>query len=801
MLLGLRHDAVVGGDREEDEVDAVRAGEHVADEALVPGHVDDAGARAAGEVQVGEAQVDRDAALLLLLQAVGVLTGERADERGLAVIDVTRGADDDRHAAQAAGGSRSTASSAGSRTARRSRRKRPSWMRPTHRRARGPEARRDRARGRRRDAPPRAPGWGAPPRAARRCPTSHSDATSVTRQPGPSRASSAGRRGAADALQLVERPREPAQHGKGRTAGRAPRDRAGAWPRAPRASACRGGARGGAGFAARRSMSARRPTTMPGLRPAEELVAAEGDQVRARGDALAHDRLARQAARREVDERAAPEVLQDRHARLAAERDQLRQLDRRGEADDPVVARVDLQEERGRRARRRGGSRRRACGWSCRPRAGAPRSSPSRRGCGTSRRSRPARRARPRTSRSAARVFSASSTAAALLFTTSAASAPVSARRSSATSASRSPRRPVTRSSSRLTAPRAAATSAVDRGLGERRPAEVRVAARRPIALTTRDEPRRRRLESPRPRARAPRPRPAPARPAPAAAAPRRGRLGAPRPRARAGSARASAAPAGASSRRDDRGIDRRGERARRRPRPACCLTAGPARQGDRVRERPCFRGRRRASPSGAMQALVCDVSVPRQVVTSLLGRDSTSASTSARSRPRRCKEIPEPALPATTGSCMRTRLCGICGSDYKQMFLNGSMDNPMTALISFPQVLGHEVVGHDRAVGPEVRTRRVGERVVLNPWLSCGPRGITPPCPECADGQYSICRNFAPRHHPARHPHREQQPRDRRLRAVRAGARVDVHPDPRRGDATSRRCSPTRSRSRSTAS
>jgi threonine dehydrogenase-like Zn-dependent dehydrogenase len=46
--------------------------------------------------------------------------------------------------------------------------------------------------------------------------------------------------------------------------------------------------------------------------------------------------------------------------------------------------------------------------------------------------------------------------------------------------------------------------------------------------------------------------------------------------------------------------------------------------------------------------------------------------------------------------------------------------------------------------VGPKVTTRKVGDRVVLNPWLSCGPRGITPPCPECRQGQFSICRNFA---------------------------------------------------------
>src|SRR4029453_12462321 len=32
---------------------------------------------------------------------------------------------------------------------------------------------------------------------------------------------------------------------------------------------------------------------------------------------------------------------------------------------------------------------------------------------------------------------------------------------------------------------------------------------------------------------------------------------------------------------------------------------------------------------------------------------------------------------------------------------------------------------------------------VVLNPWLSCGPRGIDPPCEACAEGRYPWCRNF----------------------------------------------------------
>ena len=74
----------------------------------------------------------------------------------------------------------------------------------------------------------------------------------------------------------------------------------------------------------------------------------------------------------------------------------------------------------------------------------------------------------------------------------------------------------------------------------------------------------------------------------------------------------------------------------------------------------------------------------------------------------------------------------------------------------------------------------------MLNPWLSCGPRGITPPCPECADGQYSICRNFARGVIPPGIHTGNSSARDRRLRAARPGARVDVHPDPRRACATS---------------
>jgi threonine dehydrogenase-like Zn-dependent dehydrogenase len=82
--------------------------------------------------------------------------------------------------------------------------------------------------------------------------------------------------------------------------------------------------------------------------------------------------------------------------------------------------------------------------------------------------------------------------------------------------------------------------------------------------------------------------------------------------------------------------------------------------------------------------------------------------------------------------------MTGICGSDSKQVLMDfgdgDPSDNAMTAMISFPQILGHEVVGE--IVG-------TGERVVLNPWLSCAPRGIEPECPACQAGDLSLCWNF----------------------------------------------------------
>src|SRR3989449_6500770 len=56
----------------------------------------------------------------------------------------------------------------------------------------------------------------------------------------------------------------------------------------------------------------------------------------------------------------------------------------------------------------------------------------------------------------------------------------------------------------------------------------------------------------------------------------------------------------------------------------------------------------------------------------------------------------------------------------------------------SFPRILGHEPVGEIVAVGPGVRTRRVGDRVGV-PWVqaSCGR------CEWCLRGRPMFCPNL----------------------------------------------------------
>ena len=133
------------------------------------------------------------------------------------------------------------------------------------------------------------------------------------------------------------------------------------------------------------------------------------------------------------------------------------------------------------------------------------------------------------------------------------------------------------------------------------------------------------------------------------------------------------------------------------------------------------------------MKALVFRHNYAREAASAVGGRFDQRAFVS-RLAPVRIENVDELPLPARDWVRVQTTFSGLCGSDVKQILLNGARDNPLTALVSFPHVLGHEVVG---------RRADTGQRVVLNPWLSCAPRGIDPPCEPCKAGRYPWCRNF----------------------------------------------------------
>ena len=106
-------------------------------------------------------------------------------------------------------------------------------------------------------------------------------------------------------------------------------------------------------------------------------------------------------------------------------------------------------------------------------------------------------------------------------------------------------------------------------------------------------------------------------------------------------------------------------------------------------------------------------------------------------------RNTPYPKLIAEDWVIIKTVLCGICGSDMTELQLKGSLDNPIRSFISFPQIMGHEPVGIIENVGLKVTKLKKGDHVVISPWFSCKPRGISPMCSRCLLGDFKHCKNF----------------------------------------------------------
>ncbi len=108
-----------------------------------------------------------------------------------------------------------------------------------------------------------------------------------------------------------------------------------------------------------------------------------------------------------------------------------------------------------------------------------------------------------------------------------------------------------------------------------------------------------------------------------------------------------------------------------------------------------------------------------------------------------RLADVPVPALPSPRWVRLRTILGGICGTDLAVIFQRNHPASFLRSLTTYPVMLGHEVVATVDEVGPDVTRVRAGDRVCVEPTLSCVPRGVEPVCSRCAAGQPAVCENL----------------------------------------------------------
>ncbi|WP_342320767.1 Zn-dependent oxidoreductase [Kosakonia sp. BYX6] len=87
-------------------------------------------------------------------------------------------------------------------------------------------------------------------------------------------------------------------------------------------------------------------------------------------------------------------------------------------------------------------------------------------------------------------------------------------------------------------------------------------------------------------------------------------------------------------------------------------------------------------------------------------------------------RPLPQPAAGEVR---VKVKLAGICGSDSH--IYRGH--NPFA---KYPRVIGHEFYGHIDAVGEGVSPSRLGERVSVDPVISCGH------CYPCSIGKPNVC-------------------------------------------------------------
>ncbi|AJY74668.1 NAD(P)-dependent alcohol dehydrogenase [Paenibacillus beijingensis] len=94
-----------------------------------------------------------------------------------------------------------------------------------------------------------------------------------------------------------------------------------------------------------------------------------------------------------------------------------------------------------------------------------------------------------------------------------------------------------------------------------------------------------------------------------------------------------------------------------------------------------------------------------------------------------RIEELPVPQI-APDEVLIKVMAVGICGSDL-HYYTHGRIGK---YVVEKPIILGHECAGEISAVGANVRQFQVGDRVAVEPGVTCGT------CEACKEGRYNLC-------------------------------------------------------------
>ncbi len=98
-----------------------------------------------------------------------------------------------------------------------------------------------------------------------------------------------------------------------------------------------------------------------------------------------------------------------------------------------------------------------------------------------------------------------------------------------------------------------------------------------------------------------------------------------------------------------------------------------------------------------------------------------------------RVETVPDPAIVNPHDIILKVKLSTTCGSDLH--LIDGFIPTMKSG-----DVIGHEFMGEIVDVGPEVRSVKVGDRVVVPSFISCGT------CWFCQQHLYSLCDNTHPK-------------------------------------------------------